>query len=84
MGEIFPTLIAIVITIVPIAFLVPAAFVLVPPAVVLIPAALAGLVQFGALVFGLPAMAAVALNGFVQFMVRMLDPTLTAIVAFRI
>jgi hypothetical protein len=52
---------------------VPALLVFIPPAVMFAPAAFAGFVQFAALVIGLATVAAVALDGFVEFMFGMRD-----------
>src|SRR5579859_248498 len=59
----------VVIAIVPVVFFTPAMLVLVPPPMMFAPAPFAGLVQFATLVVGLAAVAAVALDGFMQFVV---------------
>jgi hypothetical protein len=55
-------------------------FVLIPPAMALAPAPFPRRVQFATLVLGLPAVASVAVNGFVQLMLGMLDAPLASII----
>jgi hypothetical protein len=79
-----PWLVVIVVVLVPIVFGAPAVLVFVPPAMLLAPATLASFVQFATLVIGLPAMAAMFLDGLVEFMVGVSDSTLTAVDVFRV
>ena len=71
----------VVIVIIPIAVGMPTAAVFVPPAVPLSPATFAGLMQLVAPVVGLPAVPAVTLHGFVEFVVRLENAALAAAVA---
>jgi hypothetical protein len=77
-------LVAIVIVLVPIALGVPAVLVFIPPLMAFAPAALPRLVQFATLVVCLSAVASVALDGFVQVMLRVLDAALTPLLAFGV
>src|SRR5260370_25672540 len=70
----------VVIVIIPIAVGMPTAAVFVPPAVPLSPATFAGLMQLVAPVVGLPAVPAVTLHGFVEFVVRLENAALAAAV----
>ena len=69
----------VVIAIVPVVFFTPAALVLIPPAMMFAPAAFTRRVQFAALVLGLPAVAAVPLDGFMQFMIPMSNAPLASL-----
>ncbi len=69
---------------IPIMFGAPAMLVFIPPAMPLAPAALSRLVQFTALVIGLAAVASMTLDGFMQFMLGVLDAALTAINIFGV
>jgi len=71
---------AVVIVIIPITIVVPAVSVFIPPTMVFSPATFACLTQLMARMVRLPAVPAVALNGFVQFVVLLGDAPLTAIV----
>jgi hypothetical protein len=64
------------VAIVPVVLLVPTMFILAPPAMMLTPAALARFVEFVTLVLGPPAVASVALDGLMQLMVGVCDPSL--------
>jgi hypothetical protein len=75
-------LVAVVIVLVPVTVSVPAVLVFIPPLVTLPPAALSGFMQFAALVISLPAVASVAVDGFVQSMLGMHDPMLAPVGAF--
>jgi hypothetical protein len=72
--------IAVVIVVIPIAFRTPAMLVFIPPSMTGAPAVLPRLVEFMTPAFGLRAMAAMMLNGFVQPVVGARNPAL-AIVA---
>jgi hypothetical protein len=74
---------AIVIVVVPIAIAVPAVAIFVPPAMPLIPAAFPRFVQFVARAIRLPAVPAVVLHGFMQFVVRLDDAPLAIAVVIR-
>jgi len=74
----------VVIAIVPVVFLTPATLVLIPPAMMFAPAAFTRRVQFAALVLGLPAVAAVALDGFMQFMILMSNAPLASLHALSL
>ena len=74
----------VVIAIVPVVFFTPATLVLVPPAMMFAPAAFARFVQFAALVLGLAAVAAVALDGFMQFMILMSNAPLASLHALSL
>src|SRR5579864_4234951 len=69
----------VVIAVVPVVFFMPAMIVLIPPAMMFAPAPFARLVQFATLAVGLAAVAAVVLNGFMQFMIRMRNAPLAAL-----
>ena len=69
---------------VPVVLGAPAAVVFVPPAMLLAPATLASFVQFATLVIGLPAVAAMFLDGLVEFVVGVSDSTLTAVDVFGV
>src|SRR5260370_16905975 len=71
----------VVIVVIPIAVGMPAVAFFVPPAVPLSPATFAGLMQLVAPVVGLPAVPAVTLHGFVEFVVRLENAALAAAVA---
>jgi len=73
-----------VVVLVPIALGAPAVFMFVPPSVTFAPATLAGFVQFTTLVVCLSAVTPVFFDGFVQFVFRMSDSALTAIVVFGV
>src|SRR5258708_5275453 len=73
-------LVAIVVVVIPIAIGMPAVAVFVPPAVPFVPAAFPGLVQFVPRMIRLLAVPSVVLLGFVQFVVRLGDPTLATAV----
>jgi hypothetical protein len=73
-----------VILLVPIALGVPAVFVLIPPLVTFTPATLPSLVQFTTLVVCFGAMASMFLDGLVEFMLRVNDPTLTPVLVFGV
>jgi hypothetical protein len=75
-------LVAIVIVVIPIAIVVPAAAVFIPPAMPLSPAAFARLTQFKASAVRLPAVPAVMLPGYVQFVIGFVDAALALIVTF--
>jgi hypothetical protein len=68
-------LVAIVVVVIPIAIGMPAVAVFVPPAVPFVPAAFPRLVQFVPRMIRLLAVPSVVLLGFVQFVVRLGDPT---------
>src|SRR5260370_7413757 len=70
----------VVIVIISIAVGLPTAAVCVPPAVPLSPGTFAGLMQLVAPVVGLPAVPAVTLHGFVEFVVRLENAALAAAV----
>jgi len=76
-------LVAIVVVVIPIAIGMPAVAVFVPPAVPFVPAALPRLVQFVPRMIRLLAVPSVVLLGFVQFVVRLGDPTLATAVVIR-
>jgi hypothetical protein len=76
--------VAVVVTVIPVVFLAPAMFVLIPPTMVLAPAAFAGCVQLAALMIGFAAVAAMALDGLVQFVFGMLDAALAVLFGFRV
>jgi len=73
-----------VIAVVPVVLFMPAVLVLIPPAMMFAPAPFARLVQFAALVVGLAAVAAVVLNGFMQFMIRMRNALLASLHALSL
>src|SRR5260370_26684482 len=64
---------AIVIVVTPIAIAMPPVAVLVPPAMVLIPAVFSSFVQIAPRMIGLPAVPAMMLHGFMQFVIRLGD-----------
>src|SRR5215470_16994483 len=68
------------IAVVPIAIGVPAMVIFIPPAMVFVPAAFAGFAQLMAMMFRLPAVPAVSLDGLVQFVVFLGDAALALIV----
>src|SRR6266849_6651086 len=70
------------VVVIPITIGMPAMAVFVPPAVPLRPATLAGLMQFVTPVVSLPAVPAVVLHGFMQFVVRLGYTPLASIVIF--
>jgi hypothetical protein len=70
------------IVLVPITFRAPAVLVLVPPAMLLTPATLPHVVQFTALVIGLPAVPSVSLDGLVEFMLGVSNSPLAAVNVF--
>jgi hypothetical protein len=76
-------LVAIVIVVIPIAFRVPAVAVFVPPTMALVPAVFPRLTQFVAGTIRLPALPTVMLHGFVEFVVRLGDAALAAMVVIR-
>ena len=83
-GSEAPRLVVIVVVLVPIVLGAPAVLVFIPPAMLLAPATLASFVQFATLVIGLPAVAAMFLDGLVEFMVGVSDSTLTAVDVFPV
>jgi hypothetical protein len=76
-------LVAIVIVIIPIAFRVPAVAVFVPPTMALVPAVFPRFTQFVAGTIRLLALPTVMLHGFVEFVVRLGDAALAAMVVIR-
>ena len=74
----------VVVVLVPIAIGVPAVVVFIPPAMLLTPATLARVVQFTTLVICLSAVASMALDGLVEFMLCVDDSTLTAVDVFGV
>ena len=72
--------IVVVIVIVPITIGVPAVRILIPPAVVVFIAVRAGFPEFVPPVFGLRALHAVVLDGFMKFVVCLGDALLTILV----
>src|ERR1700751_5902240 len=72
--------VAIVIALVPIAFVGPASLVLVPPAMMLGPATFTRLAQLVAFVIRLPAVSPVMLDRFMQFVLGVLDAPLAALI----
>ena len=83
-GSEAPRLVVIVVVLVPIVLGAPAVLVFIPPAMLLAPATLASFVQFATLVIGLPAVAAMFLDGLVEFVVGVSDSTLTAVDVFGV
>jgi hypothetical protein len=73
----------VVITIIPIALIVPAVLIFVPPAIVRLPAMFALFVQFVARLGRLPALITVMLNGLMQPVVGMSNPPLTIIIGVQ-
>jgi hypothetical protein len=76
-------LVAIVIVVIPITFRVPAVAVFVPPTMALVPAVLPRFTQFEACTIRLLALPTVMLHGFVEFVVRLGDAALAAMVVIR-
>lgn len=76
-------IVTIVVTVVPIMVPMPAALVLIPPAMMLAPAAFPRLVQFVPFVVGLPAIASVVLNCFVQLVFCMRNAALALFFTLR-
>jgi hypothetical protein len=76
-------LVAIVIVVIPITIGMPAVAVFIPPPMPLIPTALASLMQLVTPVVGLPAIPAVVLHSFMQFVVCFGDAALAAVIIFR-
>src|SRR4029077_8581756 len=74
--------IVVVIVVIPIAIGMPPAAVFVPPAMILIPAAFSSLMQVAPRMIGLPAIPAVMLHGFMQFVIRLGDASLALVVIF--
>jgi hypothetical protein len=75
--------IVVVIVVIPITIAVPAVAVLVPPAMPLIPAAFPRFVQFVPRAIRLPAVPAVMLDRFVEFVVRLSNAALAIAVVIR-
>jgi hypothetical protein len=71
-----------VVVLVPIAVGAPAVLVLVPPAMLLTPATLSRCVQFATLVFCLPAVPSMSLDGLVEFMLGVSYSPLAAVNVF--
>jgi hypothetical protein len=76
-------LIAVVIMLIPVMFFMPAMLMLIPPPMMLAPAPFPRLVQFVTLVIGLGTVPSVALNGFVEFMVGVLNTPLAPLHTLR-
>jgi hypothetical protein len=76
-------LVAIVIVVVPITIGMPPVAVFIPPAMTFVPAAFPRLAQFMARMIRLPAVPAVMLDGFVEFVVCLGDASLAAAVIIR-
>jgi hypothetical protein len=74
--------VVVVIVIIPIAIVVPPVAVFIPPAVPFIPAAFPRFAQFVPRVLRLPAVPAVMLRGFVQFVVCLGDAPLASVIVF--
>jgi len=74
--------VVIVIVVIPIAIGMPPAAVFVPPAMILIPAAFSSFMQVAPRMIGLPAIPAVMLHGFMQFVIRLGDAPLALVVIF--
>ena len=72
------------IVLVPVALRMPAVLVLIPPLMGFTPAMLASLVQFPAFTICLGAVTPMFLNGFVQFMLGVSHPSLTAVAVFGV
>ncbi len=72
----------VVVVLVPIPIRVPAVLVFIPPLMPLTPATLPRIVQFTSLVICLFAVASVFVDCLVQFMLRVSDPPLTAVLVF--
>jgi len=75
--------VVIVVVIIPIAIGMPAMAIFVPPAVPFVPAVFSRFMQFVPRMLRLPAVPAVMLHGFVQFVVRLGDAALAAAVVIR-
>jgi len=75
--------IVVVIVVIPIMIAVPAVAVLVPPAMPIIPAAFPRFVQFVPRAIRLPAVPAVMLDHFVEFVVRLRNAALAIAVVIR-
>src|SRR5260370_37714272 len=73
--------IVVVIVVIPIAIAMPPVAVLVPPAMVLIPAVFSSFVQIAPRMIGLPAVPAMMLHGFMQFVIRLADAPLAPVVS---
>src|SRR5260370_12483882 len=76
-------LVAIVVVVIPIASVTPPVPVFVPPAVPFVPAMFPRFVQFVPRMIRLPAVPAVVLHGFVEFVVRLGDTALAIAAAIR-
>jgi len=76
------SLVAIVVALVPVAFLVPAPLVLIPPAMMLAPALFTRFPQLVPFVIRLPAVPPMMLNRFMQFVLSVRDPPLAALIDF--
>jgi len=77
----FPSgLVAIVVVVIPITVGVPATAVFIPPSMVPVPASLPRLAQFEAGAFRLPAVPAMMLDGFMQFVIGLVYAALATIV----
>jgi len=74
--------IVVVIVVIPIAIAMPPVAVLVPPAMILIPAVFSSFVQIAPRMIGLPAVPAMMLHGFMQFVIRLGDAPLAPVVIF--
>ncbi len=70
--------------VVPIALRMPAMLAFVPPLVTFPPATLPRLVQFSPLVLCFPAIASMLLDSLMDFVLRVSDPALAPVVAFRV
>jgi hypothetical protein len=75
--------IVVVIVVIPIAIRMPPVAVLVPPAMILIPAVLSSFMQVAPRIIRLPAVPAMMLHGFMQFVIRLGDAPLAPVVIFR-
>jgi hypothetical protein len=75
--------IVVVIVVIPIVIGMPPVAVLVPPAMILIPAMLSSFTQIAPRMIGLPAVPAMMLHGFMQFVIRLGDAPLAPVVIFR-
>ena len=74
--------VAIMVAVVPVAFLMPAPLVLIPPPMMLAPASFPRFPQLASFVIRLPAMAPVMLNRFMQVVLGVLDPSLAPLIDF--
>jgi hypothetical protein len=74
--------IVVVIVVIPIAIGMPPVAVFIPPAMSFVPAAFPRFMQFVARMIGLPAIPAVMLHGFMQFVIRLGDAPLALVVIF--